>query len=538
MVQILNTQDGTINLVTGEEYIVPDGALLTASGNSFSLAGQSGIVLVIEGTVFAGGGDGTTDDGSTDDIEVLVGRDGSVWAWSDGLEFSGTGVTVRNLGSIVGAGDSGVEMTGADSLLSNSGTIEGVGHGVQTADATSITNSGLITGERGVDMRGGNTVLVNSGTIQSPGRVETLVESAGVYFYGGNDFVIRNTGLISGPEFAIRAPADESNDAAIHNDGTLDGDVILNGGVQSIDNSGGILGNVALAAGDDVYNGIGDGFTTGVVNGGSGNDTLLGGDIADELLGGNNNDLIAGRGGQDTIEGGNGDDTAVGGEGDDNISGDAGDDVLNGDSGNDALFGSDGNDTIRGGDGQDRLEGGADDDALLGLLGDDVLLGDGGQDLLLGGSGNDELYGGNASDRLAGGGDDDTLRGEAGNDTLLGNNGDDELIGGLGVDVLTGGAGADVFLFETQADSGFTNATADTIRDFEVGVDKIDLSGAVGAALDFIGTSGFSGSGAELRLQLNANTTFVDIDFDGNGSRDARIVLTGSPVLTEDDFIL
>ena len=72
-------------------------------------------------------------------------------------------------------------------------------------------------------------------------------------------------------------------------------------------------------------------------------------------------------------------------------------------------------------------------------------------------------------DSLSGGVENDLIWGDAGDDTIVGGTGDDILIGGKGDDHLTGGAGADIFVF--VADGG-----ADTVTDFEPGVDRIDLS--------------------------------------------------------------
>ena len=504
MVQILNTQDGTINLVSSEEYIVPQGQLITSSGNAFSFAAQTNILLVIEGTVFAGGGDGTSDSNTTDDVEVLIGRTGSVWAWSDGLEFSGTEITLRNLGSIVGAGDSGVEMLGVDSVLSNSGTIEGVGHGVQTNDVTSIINSGLITGERGVDMRGGGTQLINSGTIQSPGRVEDLfVESAGVYFYGGAGFVIRNTGLISGPEFSIKTTDVSSNDATIVNDGTLDGEVNLDAGVHVLTNSGTIMGDVLLGGGADTYRGVASGVTAGQVLGEEGADTLIGGSEGDDLRGGTDADLLVGHGG---------------------------DDSLGGDAGIDMIFGGDGDDSIDGGTENDVLNANAGDDSVYGGSGNDILVGQDGSDFLEGGDGNDTMDGGNGDDILEGGDGDDILRGRAG---------EDDLAGGLGRDYLTGGEGADNFVFRALAGT-VAGANRDQILDFEQGVDLIVVAGMSPGVFEFRGTAAFAPSGnPELRLNETATgSTIVQFDADGNGTIDAEIRVGGVTGLTADDFVL
>ena len=72
-----------------------------------------------------------------------------------------------------------------------------------------------------------------------------------------------------------------------------------------------------------------------------------------------------------------------------------------------------------------------------------------------------------------------TATGSAGNDILSGLNGDDVVIGGggedllrdgAGTDTLTGGAGADIFVL------AYDNSP-DVITDFEIGIDRIDLSG-------------------------------------------------------------
>ncbi|MBI5942552.1 MAG: hypothetical protein HY859_19270, partial [Caulobacterales bacterium] len=71
--------------------------------------------------------------------------------------------------------------------------------------------------------------------------------------------------------------------------------------------------------------------------------------------------------------------------------------------------------------------------------------------------------------------------------------GDDILIGGTGADSLTGGAGADVFVF--TAGGG-----ADTINDFEDGVDLIDAS-AFGGFVSVVQ------SGADTLITFSDGTT-------------------------------
>ena len=140
--------------------------------------------------------------------------------------------------------------------------------------------------------------------------------------------------------------------------------------------------------------------------------------------------------GNDALEGTNGDDVIDGGNGDDQIFAAAGDDILIGGAGNDELFGN---------AGSDLLEGGIGDDSLNGNLDDDSLIGDAGADVLNGGNGNDFLTGG------------------AGNDILF---------GGEGNDFLVGGDGADIFVLSAPA----SGTSFDTIEDFQLGIDQVDVS--------------------------------------------------------------
>ena len=97
---------------------------------------------------------------------------------------------------------------------------------------------------------------------------------------------------------------------------------------------------------------------------------------------------------------------------------------------------------------------------LNGFSGNNTLTGDSRNEQINGLGGNDIISGAGGSDRLDGG---------IGNDTLNGGDGDDILIGGAGNDSLTGGAGADVFMFGP-------GAGADTVVDFQVGIDRLDVS--------------------------------------------------------------
>jgi len=72
-------------------------------------------------------------------------------------------------------------------------------------------------------------------------------------------------------------------------------------------------------------------------------------------------------------------------------------------------------------------------------------------------------------------GGNDTLDGGEGDDILYGQGGTDTLIGGLGNDILTGGEDADIFKWVDQTPNDSRTET-DTITDFQVGQDHIDVS--------------------------------------------------------------
>ena len=117
---------------------------------------------------------------------------------------------------------------------------------------------------------------------------------------------------------------------------------------------------------------------------------------------------------------------------------------------------------VYGHEGDDAIFGGSKDDYLSGAGGDDLLVGDYGSDVILGGDGNDGIFGGGLDDRIFG---------DAGDDSITGDGGSDQL---------TGGAGADTFAWEAN---DLAHGYLDHVTDFEVGVDKIDLT-------EFLASSG------------------------------------------------
>jgi hypothetical protein len=142
--------------------------------------------------------------------------------------------------------------------------------------------------------------------------------------------------------------------------------------------------------------------------------------------------------------------------------------------GNDIIFGTNGADFIDALGGDDFVYGGAGDDVINGGDGLNKLFGGDGNDLLVGGVDGDVLDGGDGDDSAIGFDGDDLISGGAGNDNLDGGAGNDILEGGEGADILAGGAGKDTFLYHA-GDIG-----QDTIRDFTVGEDTIDLRSITG----------------------------------------------------------
>ena len=152
------------------------------------------------------------------------------------------------------------------------------------------------------------------------------------------------------------------------------------------------------------------------------------------------------------------------------------------------------------------------------------------------------VVGNTGVDELTGGLGNDTLNGADGDDILIGGLGDDRLIGGAGQDVLTGGGGSDTFVFASGA-SGTTDATKDTITDFETASDVLQFEVTSGDALSFTGvnagTDGARIFGTEFIAAAESafatgptnvyfaaaigGTTngYLAVDMDGNGAFDA-----------------
>jgi Ca2+-binding RTX toxin-like protein len=179
-----------------------------------------------------------------------------------------------------------------------------------------------------------------------------------------------------------------------------------------------------------------------------------------------------------------------------------------------ALYGNFLNDTLSGLDGIDYIYGGLGNDSMIGGKGDDIYDVDSLSDIAIeisgaGGvglganaaglaEGNDLVYASISGYTLAanierlqlytgansGNGNelDNLIQGNQNDDTLNGGAGNDRSIGGRGNDVLTGGSGNDTFFFGVSTDIAvgtFADLGIDTITDFTVGQDKIELGGSI-----------------------------------------------------------
>ena len=323
------------------------------------------------------------------------------------------------------------------------------------------------------------------------------------------------------------------------------------------------------------------------LEGNNGADTLLGGTGMDDLRGGNGADVLRGGGGNDMIFGGNGSDRMFGGVGADVLVMDNGADLLNGGGGYDtlsylgprdlridlakagpqatglgrdtitdieAIFSGRGDDLLNGNAQDNVMWGNAGADRIFGKQGDDFLDGGFGRDVVKGDFGNDTVSGGNGADLVSGGAGNDWVYGDNGNDRVEGNfgadrlfggKGNDLLIGGRGMDIMTGGQGADEFRFNALSDSGRFPVAADLIRDFKVGLDRIDLSGIDANGMmqgdqsfALSDADGLTGQAGQLAILTAGNQTRVVMDVDGDAVADMMIRLNGQLDLGADDFIL
>ena len=490
------------------------------------------------------------------------------------------------------SGGMGLNLTASKTFstlnIGNDGVLRGLGFAAGHAIAltlnqgstATISNTGTIsTAGMGATIKvagqWGGTTLTNTGDILNASATQCAIDVVG-------DLTLRNSGRIEGGVTVKDGVADITSSGSVH------GDIKLSGCADIVRISGVVMGNVTLGDGANVF-WLTGGRVMDMVCGGFGDDTYhvdrsdtvisdtkVGIDVvyasaSFRLAAGLENLLLLGP--QPLTGMGNAGANMIHGDtGDDVIWGLAGNDILIGGEGNNRLIGGTGADTLRGGEGSDRIAGGSGDDTVYVGLGKDKLFGGAGRDVLRfdelttasgvianlatskasfedQGDGFrfirfEDLVGTAYADTLTGSDVANSLAGGDGADTLSGGAGDDVLIGGAQGDVMDGGLGADTFVYTSKTDSPMGGV--DTIRMFDKGQDKIDLSaldavlGGADDAFGFIGTQAFGAGGACVRYQRNdaGGTTLIELCLAGSSSPDMQLVLGGLYDLTAASFVL
>ena len=313
-------------------------------------------------------------------------------------------------------------------------------------------------------------------------------------------------------------------------------------------------------------------------------------------------DLIAGTSGNESLRGFDGDDF---------IFDAGGDDLVEGGSGNDSIWIGAGNNTLRGGEGSDDYfwnptVAGSNllSDSTRGAQGDSLLMAlptfrldanYSGQDLLLSSSrsgqvfssltlidfrttssvrafkpniadhgspsfvfsatvtsGNDWMVGEASADTLSGGDGDDLLMGSGGADLLEGGQGHDQLFGGLGADTLVGGAGDDIYVVNDAGDVVIELASDNTATQeiFSIGhnndavVATVSYTLSAGAAVEDMIASGvgLNGDLSDEAINLTGNELAQGMTGNeaanylrGMGGDDAMVGMGGNDTLDGGD---
>lgn len=415
-----------------------------------------------------------------------------------------------------------------------------------------ITPGGSVLGDtNGIDSIGMTSRIYNAGTIMGGSSFSAIdLDNDGADF-------IANAGTIMG-SFGISG-LDSTASLTIQNSGTIKGssDAILGSSVvDTILNTGTIMGRVRLENGDDTFNGI-NGLQTRV-DGDDGDDVIMAGAGQEDLFGGNDNDRIYGNGGGDSIFGGSGNDVMRGGKEADVFDGGTGTDWVyyqNSDAGVQVdltsgfgfegfaegdtyanvenVWGTQFRDELNGSSADNYLVGGSGNDIMRGYDGNDQFRGDAGADVMNGGNGFDRLVysasngavnvnmtlgtasGGHATgdvffnmEYLTGSQYGDTLTGSTAGNQIFGLDGDDRIRGYFGNDLMNGGSGADTFIFDN-------NGGNDIVVGFENDIDKLDLSvyNYASAAQVLANTTV---SGADVFITFDANDSIRLVGFAAN----------------------
>jgi Ca2+-binding RTX toxin-like protein len=560
---------------------------INATGNALAntLMGNSGA------NILNGGIGADTMQGGDGDDTYLVDQTGDVVTESENEGTDTIRIAIATKGSSYSLADNA-----ENGVLTNSVAFSLIGNdlnNILTGNAAANTLDGGIGNDSLLGGAGNDSLLGGTGDDTLDGGVgnDTMDggEGSDLYFVNATGDVIADSGTGLSDIDVVQSTVNYT----------------LNDGVENLILTG--KGNLS-GIGSNQQNVITGNTGANRLDGGAGDDTLYGGLGADSLMGGLGADQLEGGAGNDTYEVDDLGDvvTELANEGTDLVNSSIdytlGDYLENltltgtgpinatGNSLNNILIGNDGNNVLSGGAGIDVLKGGKGNDtyqvnlissgtgtkavakledsvseAAAASGGDDTLalqgtvsglskatvltLAAGLEHLDASATGDTwlNLSGNAANNALTGNDANNILRGLAGNDSLTGGDGADTLYGGLGNDTLTGGDGADVFVFDSKL--GATNV--DTITDFEVGVDKLQLSKTIfskftvagGVSEDNLLITNNSSQALDANdyLIFDATDGSLYYDKDGNGAGVAVKFATLADLngtLTADDFII
>ncbi len=395
-------------------------------------------------------------DGTTLSYDQLIawGFDLTGTAGNDTL--TGTNVVDRISGL---AGDDTLQGgVGADTLVGGNGN-----------DTYVVDNAGDAVTE---NLNEGTDTVQSSLTYVLGANVENLILT-GASAHDGTGNELNN--VLIGNDSANVLVGGDGNDRLLGNAGND----ILNGGIGLDTLSGGNGDDLLYIDADDTS-----------INGGLGHDSVF------VLPGSAGATLDVATANIENAMGGNGNDTFTGTNATVNL-------LLQGNSGNDTLLGGAGIDALNGGSGNDLLNGGAGADILVGGTGDDTyVVDDPGDQLTENLNEGTDTAQSSISYTLGANVENITLTGTAnlssvGNglsNVLIGNSGDTVLDGGAGADTLIGGLGNDTYLVDNTGDvvTEQLNEGTDTVQSavtYMLGANVENLTLTSGAAINGTGNS-------------------------------------------------
>ncbi|WP_439548559.1 beta strand repeat-containing protein, partial [Falsiroseomonas sp.] len=514
--------DGTGN--TGANRITGNAGAnrLSGSGGNDTITGGAGADTLEGGT----GNDAFYVDEAGDEVVELAGE--------------GTDVVLASIDYALGAAVENLSLTGTVDI-----------------DGTGNTEANRITGNAGANRLSGSG---GNDTITGGAGADTLEGGTGndvFYVDEAGDEVVELAG--EGTDVVL-ASIDYALGAAVENlslTGTADIDGTGNTEANRITGNAG-ANRLSGSGGNDTLTG---GLGADTLEGGAGNDVFYvddGGDLVTEAAGEGTDWMFSsvtvtlGAGVENLILTGTADIDGTGNTEANRITGNAGANRLSGSGGNDTITGGAGADTQEGGTGNDAFYVDEAGDEVVELAGEgtdvvlasiDYALGAAVENLSLTGTADLDGTGNTTGNSITGNAGANRMEGLSGNDTLAGAGGADTLDGGGGVDRLSGGIGADVFRFQSLAES--PASSPDTVADFVRGEDLLDVSAidprADAGDQDFawIGGAAFDGLGvAQARTWQLGLETYVGFDIGDGGSAELVIRLSGLLAMTADDLIL